>query len=55
MRANLSTYARSASVRFVMVTSQGKNAEHGKGGEKLSARLFILRHDCVVFENVYGL
>lgn len=55
MRANLSTYARSASVRFGMVATQSKNAEHGKGGEKLSARVLIPRHDCVFFENVYGL
>jgi hypothetical protein len=38
-----------------MLTTQTKDAEHGKGGEKLIARLLILRHDCVIFENVYGL
>ncbi len=38
-----------------MTNPQSQNTEHGKGGEKLSARLSILRHDCVVFENVYGL
>jgi hypothetical protein len=38
-----------------MLTTQTKDAEHSKGGEKLSARVLILRHDCVFFENVYGL